>query len=96
MYTTGARLPQPEDEHADCIRSLDDVPTIKLMAAAWAGLIRESKTTAADEVERVGKMAYGDDTFMGAMAEAVSAGDDGGANGGTGGGPPPGIPFKLL
>ena len=41
------------------------------MAATWAGLIRDGKNTAADEVEKTGKMAYGDEAFKKAMADAV-------------------------
>ncbi|KAK0256220.1 hypothetical protein B0A54_08090 [Friedmanniomyces endolithicus] len=53
---------------------LDDVPTKQLLAAAWAGLIRDDKTEAADEVERTGKKAYGDGIFQSAMAAACGGG----------------------
>ncbi|KAK0946673.1 hypothetical protein LTR29_001842 [Friedmanniomyces endolithicus] len=49
---------------------LDDVPTKQLLAAAWAGLIRDGKTEAADMVEAAGKKAYGDEIFQTAMAAA--------------------------
>ncbi|KAK0945182.1 hypothetical protein LTR29_003274 [Friedmanniomyces endolithicus] len=53
---------------------LDDVPTKQLLAAAWAGLIRDGKTEAADEVEAAGKKAYGDAIFQTAMAAACGGG----------------------
>ncbi|KAK5681748.1 hypothetical protein LTS10_006281 [Elasticomyces elasticus] len=49
---------------------LDEVPTMQLLAAAWAGLIRDDKTDAADEVEKTGKKAFGDGVFQSAMAAA--------------------------
>ncbi|KAK5684684.1 hypothetical protein LTR17_027139 [Elasticomyces elasticus] len=49
---------------------LDEVPTMQLLAAAWAGFIRDEKTVAADEVEQTGKKAYGDGVFQSAMAAA--------------------------
>ncbi|KAK5708840.1 hypothetical protein LTR17_020327 [Elasticomyces elasticus] len=40
------------------------------MAATWAGLIREGKMTAAETIEKAGKMVYGDREFQAKMAEA--------------------------
>ncbi|KAK3648610.1 hypothetical protein LTR56_007436 [Elasticomyces elasticus] len=49
---------------------LDEVPTMQLLAAAWAGLIRDGKTETADVVETAGKKAFGDGVFQSAMAAA--------------------------
>ncbi|KAK4899645.1 hypothetical protein LTR27_002911 [Elasticomyces elasticus] len=64
---------------------LDSVPVIQLMAASWAGLIREGKTTAAETIEKAGKMVYGDQEFQAVMAEA-SGGSGVVENEGEGGG----------
>ncbi|KAK5735435.1 hypothetical protein LTR17_008132 [Elasticomyces elasticus] len=49
---------------------LDEVPTMQLLATAWAGLIRDGKIETADEVETAGKKAFGDGVFQSAMAAA--------------------------
>ncbi|KAK3640160.1 hypothetical protein LTR56_005572 [Elasticomyces elasticus] len=41
------------------------------MAATWAGLVRDDKKVAASELEKIGKMVYGDDKFQTAMAGVV-------------------------
>ncbi|KAK3068882.1 hypothetical protein LTR53_013223 [Teratosphaeriaceae sp. CCFEE 6253] len=46
-------------------------PTIELLANAWAGLTRDDKKTAAEEVARLGKLVYGDEEFEEEMASAV-------------------------
>ncbi|TKA64877.1 hypothetical protein B0A55_09729 [Friedmanniomyces simplex] len=51
----------------------EDIPAIKLLATTWAALVREEKSRAADEVERTGKEAHGDETFGEAMASAVGS-----------------------
>ncbi|TKA77146.1 hypothetical protein B0A55_04112 [Friedmanniomyces simplex] len=63
------RAELPEDP-SQARLDLDEVPTKQLMAAAWAGLIRDGKTEAADKVEKTGKKTYGDDIFQTAMAAA--------------------------
>ncbi|KAK3626953.1 hypothetical protein LTR56_019492 [Elasticomyces elasticus] len=61
---------------------------MSLMAATWAGLTREDKTVAASEIERVGKMVYGDANFQTAMASVVGGsavtGEEEGATEGEG------------
>jgi len=53
---------------------LDIHPTIKLMAATVVGLKRDGSATAAAEVERIGKMVYGDRAFENAVREVESDG----------------------
>ncbi|TKA82077.1 hypothetical protein B0A55_01515 [Friedmanniomyces simplex] len=50
---------------------MDMVPTIRLLAASWAGLIKDGMEAAAAEVEKLGKLVYGDGLFKAAMSDAV-------------------------
>ncbi|KAK3679442.1 hypothetical protein LTR78_001003 [Recurvomyces mirabilis] len=49
---------------------LHNVPTMRLLAGACVGLRKEGKGTAAKEVEKVGKICYGDAVFERATKEA--------------------------
>lgn len=50
------------------------IPTIKLMAATWAGLIRDGDQKSASQIEGMGKAKYGEEAFGAAMAESAGGG----------------------
>lgn len=50
------------------------LPGLSLLAPAWAGLLRDEKTTEANELEALGRRLYEDAAFQAEMDEAVNNG----------------------
>ncbi|KAK3626449.1 hypothetical protein LTR56_019819 [Elasticomyces elasticus] len=51
--------------------TIANAPTVRLLAASWAGLMKDGSTTAANKVEKIGNLVYGDGLFKAAMSDAV-------------------------
>ncbi|KAK5710112.1 hypothetical protein LTR17_019174 [Elasticomyces elasticus] len=80
MQSMRHQYPHLGTKRQEIVFRLDSVPTMKLLAASWAGLIRDGHKTAADGVEKAGKETYGDEAFGEAMAATESGSEVRAAN----------------